>query len=331
MITNTEGIPQSIVNAIIASRNRYNRGNSDYTATELQLPPRIRALRMRHKDEIVEDASDLIFSLIGSIGHMIVETSDGAEGDIVEERVFAEVAGKIVSAQLDLAREDEGGMSINDFKFTSVFQFKDGIKDDYIAQLNIQRYLLKRDKGIDAVRLNSIPIFRDWAKSRVGTAPNYPAQQIQVLPAPMWKHEETEAYIKERIAIHESCNGKKDDELPLCTPKDRWERGEAYVVIAEGAKRATKSFYCDSALNAKKLAEDLATNLTKSSGKKVNAKTKEVTFGPPKKKYVVEHRDGTNMRCESYCPVASFCFFYQKVVVPKMIRDSQKENSQEEE
>lgn len=298
----------------------------------------IRDIVETDEDEAIDDSEILekIRRVLNGEAEKEWATQRVVSRDIVEKRFFhkIKVNGKeyVVSGQADLILNPESGQyGLFDWKFSSIFQFKDGIKEDYIAQLNVLSYLIWKSEGIQVHPLCSVPIYRDFSKMRASVTPGYPQRPIDVIEAPVWGHEKTEQYIKDRITLHESCKNLKDDDLPLCTPKERWERGEAYVVIAEGGKRATKSFYCDSAMNAKKLATDLADNLTKASGKKIHPKTKEVTFGAPKKTYLVEHRAGFSTRCREYCSCAPWCSYYQKVVVSQIIAESQKENSQEEE
>ena len=70
-ITNNHNLPQSVVSAV--SNDPYDRGGSDYTCTELISPVRQVMLRHRHGDEITEDASDRVWSLLGQAVHHILE------------------------------------------------------------------------------------------------------------------------------------------------------------------------------------------------------------------------------------------------------------------
>ena len=60
-ITNKYGLPSSLYNALA---NDPYVGGGDISITRLIAPPRIVALRKRHEAEIVEDASDRIWSLL---------------------------------------------------------------------------------------------------------------------------------------------------------------------------------------------------------------------------------------------------------------------------
>lgn len=330
-ITNKLNLPPAVVKAIQSGRAKYSKGASDYSTTELQQPPRIRALKKRHEDEIEEDASDMIYALQGQIGHALLEMAAEGDNDIVEKRFFYTLSVKLdgkekpitVSGQADLIRNPgTQKFGIYDWKFSSIFQFKDGIKTDYIAQLNILEYLItkseeKEGRTIEIEGLYSVPIYRDWSKTRIGMVSNYPLSPIEVIEAERWGLKGTEMYIKEMVRKHEAAAKLPDDKLPLCSPEDRWARSEAFAVIAEGGKKASAMFFPDSDTNAKQLAEARAGELTEGSRKeKTDRQTKIKTLGDPTKTYVVQHRPAQNIRCESYCQVAPFCDFYKKNVEP---------------
>ena len=94
--------------------------------------------------------------------------------------------------------------------------------------------------------------------------------------------------MRERVLIHKRA---RDGDLPECTDEERWLRGEKYAVRKEGRKTAVRVF---------DLEEEAETFI---SALKDNSK------------HYVEHRRGVNMRCESYCDVAEYCFQYQSIKV----------------
>jgi hypothetical protein len=97
-------------------RRRETTRVGDISVTGLILPPRIRQLEIRHSDEIVEDVSEGIWRLIGSVGHKILERAD-TTNHLAEERLTARVAGWTVSGKADLLGPD---MVLDDYKFRSV-------------------------------------------------------------------------------------------------------------------------------------------------------------------------------------------------------------------
>jgi len=59
-LTNNLRLPDPMVRAV--GNDSYTKGDADISVTELLTPPQLRALRIKHHDEIVEDVSDRIWS-----------------------------------------------------------------------------------------------------------------------------------------------------------------------------------------------------------------------------------------------------------------------------
>jgi hypothetical protein len=38
----------------------------------------------------------------------------------------------------------------------------------------------------------------------------------------MWRPEDAELYLEQRVALHQSAKDKPDDKLPPCTDEERW-------------------------------------------------------------------------------------------------------------
>ena len=82
---------------------------------------------------------------------------------------------------------------------------------------------------------------------------------------------------------------KPDDEIPECTPEERWATAPKWAVMKEGRKTAVKLFDTDA--DAINFIEDLE---------------KE------KDKHYVEERKGQDRKCDDYCPCAAFCNYYKQ-------------------
>ena len=70
-LTNKLKIHHTIVDAIKNSDNHVTHG--DISVTQLIDAPQIRMLKMKHKDELVEDASDKLWALLGTTMHTVLE------------------------------------------------------------------------------------------------------------------------------------------------------------------------------------------------------------------------------------------------------------------
>ena len=284
-ITNVLGLPEAIVRAV--TRDTYSKGRAEFSATELLLPPRVRALRRRHRNEIVEDVSDVIYRLVGQIGHLVLERAGKGSKDIVEKRFFASVADHIISGQSDLVLAGDHWVGY-DYKFTSIWTVKEGPKPEWIAQLNILRLLAWLDKKIAIPELINVAIYRDWSKREArreakraadrGEKITYPQHPAGIFPVPVWSYQETEAFVRSRIALHLAA----EKFLPDCTPEERWAKPDQWKVKKTfDAKRAVKGGVFDDQLEANKFAA--------------------------KHGWHVVYTPAESIRCEDYCDVADFC------------------------
>src|SRR3990167_3243952 len=179
ILTNELGLPGPIVEAIAA--DDYDPGDSDITVTRLIAPPRAVALARQHAGELVEDASDRIWALMGQAIHTILERAAPAVGRIVERRFYATVEGQRLSGQVDLI---EGG-TLSDYKMMSVWEIIHGLKSEKVQQLNVLKWLAEQN-GIEIRKLQIVGILRDWSKSKAATTSDFPKRQIAVVNVPMW-------------------------------------------------------------------------------------------------------------------------------------------------
>lgn len=272
-LTNKLGLPAPIVRAV--ERDPYDRGRSDFTVTQLVGPPRLRVLRKRHAAEMTEDVSDRIYSLVGQSVHTILERA-AMEGALAEKRLYMTVDGLAISGQLDHYVFVDGVLS--DYKVTSIWA--DLNKPDWLMQLNFLALLLA-ENGHIVHKLEVAAIYRDWSKVRAKADPSYAQLPVALAPFPLWTPAEALAKLKERIAVHVAA----ETVLPECTDEERWLRDAQWAVTKPGAKRASAVF------PIKGMAEADAANRGTA--------------------YVVEHRPGVNVRCESYCPASEFCLQWQ--------------------
>jgi hypothetical protein len=139
---------------------------------------------------------------------------------------------------------------------------------------------LAHKNGLDVNRLQIVAIFRDWKKSEAKRKEDYPQQPIATIDVNVWTLEETEAFIANRIGLHQKSEA---GEVVECSDEDRWYSGTTYALMKDGGKRA------------KKVVPILA----------------ELGEIPPG--HHVEERPGLNRRCEDYCELAPFCEQFKKL------------------
>jgi hypothetical protein len=242
-------------------------------------------LKSATRHEITEDVEDGLYRLYGQITHGIIERAN--EDDLSEKRYFAdfEVGGKIykVSAQMDTLTLSSG--ALRDFKFTTIWGFKPGKppKAEWIAQLNIQKYLMSLNGESRVKSLEIIGLLRDWQIREAKYNQDYPQSPVAIVSIPVWADKQTDAFIKMRIAAHVDAKTA----LPDCSPEEIWQKETQYAVIKKGGKRAING----------------GVQLTMEAAQAVSAKN-------PGTEIVV--RPGELTRCNDYCPVAQFCTQYQR-------------------
>ena len=240
-ITNKHNLPQTLVN--LAESRDYSRGNSDRSITQLIDSPQISILRMINDNRITEDVVDTFWANLGSALHHITEK--GADDKhLVEERLFVDVEDWTISGAIDVQRlEDDGSITIMDYKFTSVWAVKNP-KLDWERQLNCYAYLVATAKKVKIKEIQIVCFLRDWNRNNAKRDSNYPQQQIMVVPIKLWGLDEQREYVIDRVRTHQEAlqdymNGKQMKE---CSFEEMWKREDTYAVKKKKNKRALRVF-----------------------------------------------------------------------------------------
>lgn len=278
-LTNKFGIPQTFVNVL--KRPHYSSGGAHLSVTQLINSPKIVALSRRFQDELEQDVSEMIWSLFGTAVHGVLEHGKD-DHHLVEERLHAEVDGYKISGAIDLQVVQPEGICIRDYKVTSVWAVMND-KIEWEQQLNIYAWLVETVKKKPIHDLAIVAIIRDWSRRDAATKEGYPPAPIKELPITLWPQEEREAFIKERIHAHATCEFEieSDGELPDCTPVEMWEKPTSWAVKKEGAARAKSVHYSEQ--DAERALEKLG------------------------KGYAIEVRPGERTRCANFCQVSQYC------------------------
>lgn len=277
-ITNVHNLPEPLVRAV--TRHPHDHVEGRISVSELVQPPQLRKLSIDHKDEIVEDAADRIWSLLGTLLHGVLErNAQGLKDTVAEEELSTEVLGWKVVGHYDLSEMVLEGEWLTDWKLTSIWATKDGIKPEWEEQLNCYAELIRR-AGRSVDHLQIVAVGRDWSKSKARYDSNYPQQQVQVFAVPLWTSEQAGEFMEERVRLHQAAEkGQYGD----CTKDERWARQDQWAVMKKGQKRAVRLY--DTEESAKRHAGD-------------------------DKTLAVVPRPGESVRCEAYCPVNKWCRQY---------------------
>ena len=147
-------LPEPLYQAILKVNAKYSKGEADYSVTQLIDSPRISMLKQQHWDEIEEIAEDMLWRFYGSLSHEIIAAS--SDWNVLhEERMFTKTEGKIISGCPDWF----DGTLINDYKITSKYSIAHGVKDEWVKQMNLYRYILV-DNGWHPASLQIVAICR---------------------------------------------------------------------------------------------------------------------------------------------------------------------------
>jgi len=285
--TNQFNLPDPVFKAL--TNDTYTKGDSNRSITTLIDSPRIRIQKSELSEVIYEDASEKIWSILGTAVHNIFE--DHAEGNYLsEERLFVDINGWKVSGAIDIQKtEDDGSVTIMDYKCTSVWSVIFD-KVEWHNQLNAYAYLVRKAKKVKVNKLQIVAVLRDWKKREAQMKDDYPYAPIMIVDVPLWDEAVAAEYVEGRVKLHQDAEFSRlvGEDLPLCSDKERWMRDTKYAVKKKTVKRAVRLF--DS-------LEDAQTFFQKEG------------FGDA---YVIEERVGEPIRCaQNYCRVAEHCDQYQ--------------------
>ena len=225
---------------------------------------------------------------------------------LTENRMKMQVSGKIISGGYDLY--DKETKYLEDYKLTSVWNwiYRDDTTSripEYTEQLNCYKLFLNlAGYEVSGLRINMI--FRDYQASKKSIESNYP-DEVEPIEIEMWDNEVIKQFIKERVNELIANEKVPDHQLPLCTPRQRWDSQKVWQVFKNANKRATKNCY---------------------SYKAAEAYINENSDG--KSKYSIVEKESEPKRCIGYCQANKFCDFYIDYMAKKGGEMMERDNEQ---
>jgi len=286
IITNELNLPDAFVKAI--SNTRHN-AEKTLSATTLLKGAKEIILTHRHFDEITIDASEEVWAVFGSAVHLILEHQ---EDDAFKEEQFTlpfehspdwKITGKV--DRYNMATE-----TIEDWKTASVWKVIKKDFQEWRMQGLIYAWLLKQN-GLNVRHIRFVALLKDHSKTEAKRNPDYPQQPVYIYE---YDVNETEMEGAITMAVNKGLKvmdyyEKPDDEIPECTPEERWATSPKWAVMKEGRKTAVK--VCATQEEAEDFIEDLEKD---------------------KDKHSIEVRPGVDKKCEDYCPCYKFCSYYKQ-------------------
>ena len=283
IITNKLGLPAPLVS--MAQRDYEHKPNR-YSVTSLLKGVREAILERRHYHEIEQDVSDMIWLLFGTAVHMAVEQYQESEHELKEERIETPFEEYVLSGRFDLynAKDKE----VTDYKTASVWKIIFGDYSDWRRQTLTYAYFL-RQMGFEVNKGKIVAFLKDWSKRDAKIKPDYPPYPVHVVSFDFTESdfEEEELWLKERFAAIREAEKLPDDQLPVCTPEERYNSGDKYAVMKKGRKTAPRVL--DSEEEAKAWMDANGGDY-------------------------IEVRKGEDKKCMDYCSVCEFCSYYKQEV-----------------
>jgi hypothetical protein len=200
---------------------------------------------------------------------------------VCEERYYMDVDGVKLGGQIDLYDKQE--QVLYDYKVSSVYKAMSDDRFEWTAQAAVNRLLLEHN-GYPVKRAAIILVMKDFRLRDSKIKADYPKCPVVEIKLDSWKPEETFAYIKSRITLHQQAKDLPDDQIPICTPEERWRTPDIFAVLPKKrAKRAINGGLKEDRLSAEMLAKEVGG--------------------------VVEERIGEDRRCIDFCRVRGMCSY----------------------
>lgn len=286
-ITNKLNLPRPFVSAV---ESDYEYKDKQYGVTSL-LSDSLREtmLKRRYHHEIEQDVADMIWMIVGNGIHKVLEDATEELHELKEEYLKIDILEDYkISGRADLYNEQL--KKVTDYKTCSVWKVIYGDYEDWRKQTLIYCWMFRK-LGFEANNGEIIAIMKDHSKAKAKFDSNYPQFPIQTISFNFTEKdfEDIEEFLINRfkeIKQLEKCN---DEELPMCSLKDRFNSGNKYAVKKKANKTATKLH--DTLEEAQNHLENL------------EAQYPNI--------YEIETRLGEDKKCLEYCSVCEFCPYYR--------------------
>lgn len=281
-INNKLNLPQPFVDAVT---REYEYKDKQYSVTTILKDVREILLTRRHQNEIEQDVADMIWLILGTATHSVLENSKEADAEFKEEHFVEEVQdGYKLSGQADLYNAET--KTVTDYKTCSVWKVIYDDWDDYKKQLLMYAWAFRK-MGFEVNKGQIVAIIKDHSKTKAKVDNNYPQFPVykKVFNFGKQDFEEIETYIKEKFTEIAKYEKVSDEELPICSEEARWNDGDKYAVKKKGNKRALRVY--DTLKEAEEhLKQDNDLEL--------------------------EIRKGEDKKCMEYCSCCQFCEYWKE-------------------
>jgi len=288
-LTNKLDLPKPFVDAV---SSEYTYTPKRYSVTSILKGTRETILVRRHADEIEQDVADMVWMIFGTAVHGVLEQSEESDTQLKENWVSATLPnGYELSGIFDLYDDATG--EVTDYKTGSIWKVTFNDWKDYRTQTLAYCWIL-RQMGFNAHRGKIVMFLKDHSKTKAEHTADYPPYPVHV---EQWDFSDDELtgfgnWAALKFDEIKRCEQLPDDELPICTPEERWAKPDKWAVKKKGNKKAQKLF--DNEDDAMSYAELQATDSNY--------------------QFEVEYRPGEDTKCLNYCPAKAFCSHYKELI-----------------
>lgn len=273
-LTNELGLPEALADAV--DLGRHNR-EGELSATTLNKGVREIVLSMRHWDEMTVDVSECVWKLFGKAVHCILE--ENSDDNFHEEKFSLKVSEHTVTGTVD--SYDMKSEVLYDWKTASIWKIRMGDFSDWRKQGLTYAWLM-RENGLTVRKVRFVAFLKDWSASSARRDAEYPRKPVFVYEFDITEPdlEETGRRIENCVRRVEDALSMKDEDIPVCSPEERWAVPDKWAVVRKGAKRASRLF---------------------------DTEKEAMAFAGEDKSMTVEFRKGASRKCEDYCLCRDFC------------------------
>jgi hypothetical protein len=259
---------------------------NEYRVTSLLKGVRETILERRHDAEIERDVSDMVWMLFGTAVHGVLEKHEEGGNELKEQRIKIPFGDYVLSGQFDLYNDTT--KTVTDYKTASVWKIIFGDFEDWRRQLLIYCYMLRKI-GFDAQGGEIVAFLKDHSKRDAKVKADYPPFPVQTVKFTFTDADfaECEEWLMARFEEIAAAEKLPDDELPLCTPEERFNSGDKYAVMKKGRKTALRVM--DSLEEAERWKSEHGGD-------------------------EIQKRPGEDKKCLDYCSACQFCSHYKEVV-----------------
>ena len=279
-ITNKHNLPEAFVKL---AQQEEQIDNDQIRVTQLLNGLRATELLRRYGSEIEVDVSEMIWMIFGTATHAVLENTDEADDEFREQRLSMPLEGISITGKSDVFKDGV----ITDYKTCSVWKVIHNDFEDWERQLMLYALLWKY-AGFDVKSCRIVAMMRDHSKNKARTEKDYPDLPVETIEFPVTeeKLKETYSWAKHRVQEMLDIRFLPDEKLPMCTPEERFNDGDRYAIMKNGAKRAKK--VCDTREEAEKCMAENGGDY-------------------------IEVRKGRDTKCLDYCMARSVCPYAQSL------------------